>query len=467
MITILSLAILAMSFTQDIKLAVPNAAEQKKAEAEIRAVFKDEFAKKERDAKRSLAQRLLTESADAKNTPASRYAVLLLSRDLAIDSLDVTTAFKSIEAVEKLYDMAKPPLAGATFTSNLNALKIDALNKAQKAAITPEESAIIGEAYLRVAEDSARDRNFSDALNAAQAAEKYGRTAKCPGIPERASSCGKEVNELAKEDEEWGKAITTKADDPAARLVKGRYSLFVIGDEKSAFENLLGCSDEGLKKVAKLEAGGASSCEAMLAIAEGWASLASKETSILNKRRYKERALKWFDAAIKDSGGIQRTKIEKRMVEIARPVFYRGINLAGTPLMIDGHQWEGKGSASVIHAGQELNLPQVTLKPATDANRAQMIKSFIWNSAGTSVTVSEIPKGIYQVYLYTWEDNESAQYDLLLQKKQILTGYKTGDAGHWEKLGPWTLTISDGKLEFTAVGNSANFSGIEIWKMSP
>lgn len=318
----LALVFLALSLTvhaavnQDQKLPIPSSSDLKKAEAEIRAVFKDEFAKKDREAKREMAQRLLVESTDEKNTTASRYAVLLLSRDLAVESLDIATLFKSIESIENLYDVGKSPLAGATFTRNVNALKIEALNKAQKIATSTEDAGSLGDAYFKVAEEALREKVFEDALAAAQVSEKYGRSSKSPGLSERASILSKEISELWKEDEEFGKAVTSKSDDAAARLVKGRYTLFVIGEEKTGIDNLLGCSDDGLKAVAKMEASGPLSSDAMLPIAEAWFALSGKETSPLNKRRYKERAIRWFERALKDAGGIQRIKIEKRLSEL-------------------------------------------------------------------------------------------------------------------------------------------------------
>src|SRR3954470_18447018 len=93
---------------QDQKLPVPDAADQRKAEAEIRSVFKEDFVKKTRDGKRAFAARLLAEAADAKNTPTSRYVVLLLSRDLAVEALDVGTILASIDQLGKLYEVTKP-----------------------------------------------------------------------------------------------------------------------------------------------------------------------------------------------------------------------------------------------------------------------------------------------------------------------------------------------------------------------
>jgi hypothetical protein len=311
-------ALVLLLSAQDQKLPVPDAADQKKAEAEIRSVFKEDFAKKTRDVKRALALRLLNEAADAKNTPASRYVVLLLSRDLAVEALDVGTIIASIDQLGKLYDVAKPSLTGATFTSSSNALKVSALNSAQKYATTPEDSALLGDAYLKVAEDTLKDKLFDDALSAAQAAEKYTKAAKATSALERAGQLVKEIPELKKEDDLFATAITTKADDPAAKLVKGRYSLFVVGDDKAGIENLVGCSDEGLKGVAKLEAAKPVAAELMVDIAEAWLALARREESPLQKHRYQERARGWFEEAMKNAGGILRTKIEKRLAELQK-----------------------------------------------------------------------------------------------------------------------------------------------------
>jgi hypothetical protein len=300
---------------QDQKLPVPDAADQRKAEAEIRSVFKEDFVKKTRDGKRAFAARLLAEAADAKNTPTSRYVVLLLSRDLAVEALDVGTILASIDQLGKLYEVTKPLLTGATFSSSSNALKVSAFNNAQKFATSPEDASLLGDAYLKVAEDTLKEKLFDDALSSAQAAEKYAKAAKASSALERAVQLTKEIPELKKEEDLFGTAITTKADDPTAKLVKGRYSLFVVGDDKAGIDHLLGCSDEGLKSVAKLEAAKPMTAEAMAEVAEAWFALSKKEEILLQKRRYKNRARSWFDDAMKNAGGIARTKIEKRLAE--------------------------------------------------------------------------------------------------------------------------------------------------------
>jgi len=311
------LAVLLLTLPgQDGKLAVPSPADQKKAEADVRSAFKEDFSKKTRDGKKALGQKLLIESADVKNGTVARFVVLQLSRDLAVESVDTLTILAAIERMFGLYDLAKPPLTGASFTSNASALKFAGLVAAQRFATSPEDHQALCEGYLKISEESLRDRLFDDALSAAQAAEKSARSAKASALVERTGVLVKEIPELKKEDETFGTLITSKADDPAARLVKGRYLLFVVGDSKAAIEMLLGCSDEGLKNLAKLESSAPTTADSMMEVAEAWLAIAGKEDSALQKRRYRSQARKWFEEAFKVAGGIAKAKIEKRLKDL-------------------------------------------------------------------------------------------------------------------------------------------------------
>jgi hypothetical protein len=52
-----------------------------------------------------------------------------------------------------------------------------------------------------------------------------------------------------------------------------------------------------------------------------------------------------------------------------------------------------------------------------------------------------------------------------VQGKDVLKGYNSGPAGHWDRLGPWTAVVTDGVIEVKSSGGDANFSGLEVWKM--
>jgi hypothetical protein len=96
-----------------------------------------------------------------------------------------------------------------------------------------------------------------------------------------------------------------------------------------------------------------------------------------------------------------------------------------------------------------------------------MIRTSAFARGGTVAKVYNLPPGAYQVFLYVWEDNDPAVFDLVVQGKEVLKGYSSGAAGHWDKLGPYPASTADGVLELHSVGaGDANFSGLEIWKAS-
>ena len=145
--------------------------------------------------------------------------------------------------------------------------------------------------------------------------------------------------------------------------------------------------------------------------------------------------------------------------------FLRGLNLNGPALTIDGHDWEGQESKCYRCRGNAFDNQSVPLRPATDRNRAKMIRSSRWGG-DIDVELLEIPSGTCQVFLYVWEDNDPEQYRILLNDQTVVTSYNSGRAGHWERLGPWKLAVEGGSIRISARGGAANLSGIEVWSGS-
>lgn len=142
---------------------------------------------------------------------------------------------------------------------------------------------------------------------------------------------------------------------------------------------------------------------------------------------------------------------------------YRAFSLNGPATVIDGRRWEGKGAADVsVPAGFEnQNVPLV---PPVDDAKAQMIRASVFDRNGSYVKVDKVPPGNYLVYLWIWEDNASQTVDLFVQGKEVMKAYSSGEAGHWDRLGPWPASVTTGLLEVRASAGDANFSGLEIWK---
>ncbi len=143
-------------------------------------------------------------------------------------------------------------------------------------------------------------------------------------------------------------------------------------------------------------------------------------------------------------------------------VFFRGLNLNGPAVLIDGNLWEGADSKNYVCKDKAFEQQNVTLIPATDAERAKMIRSSRWN--GNRVELKNIPKGTFTVFLYVWEDNNPETYEIRLNGKSVVPKFNSGSTGNWQKLGPWYVDESDGSIELTSQGGAANFSGIELWQ---
>ncbi|WP_242510165.1 Ig-like domain-containing protein, partial [Hymenobacter persicinus] len=148
----------------------------------------------------------------------------------------------------------------------------------------------------------------------------------------------------------------------------------------------------------------------------------------------------------------------------ANATFFRALNIGGSAATIDGRTWEASGSAANFQInGNSFENQAITLNPATDAERATMIRSSVYDGA-ISATVSGVTTGTYLVYLYVWEDNNAETFNINVEGQTVQSNYNSGTAGHWDRLGPFTANVADGNITIGTTGGHANLSGIEIWK---
>ncbi|MDB5268491.1 MAG: Delta-60 repeat protein/Por secretion system C-terminal sorting [Hymenobacter sp.] len=145
--------------------------------------------------------------------------------------------------------------------------------------------------------------------------------------------------------------------------------------------------------------------------------------------------------------------------------FYRAINLNGPALTLDGHAWVGSTAPNYSTNGASFQNQNVPLVPATDAARAGMIRASVYGPS-LKLTLSAVPAGTYQAYLYVWEDNNPEVYSLSLNGQVVRANYNSGPAGTWAKLGPYPVTLGPaGTIRFTTAGSGwPNFSGVELWQ---
>ncbi|GAA3995360.1 hypothetical protein GCM10022408_02250 [Hymenobacter fastidiosus] len=151
----------------------------------------------------------------------------------------------------------------------------------------------------------------------------------------------------------------------------------------------------------------------------------------------------------------------------ANATFFRGINVNGAAVTVDGRAWEAAaGAANVQLIGTPFADQNATLNPATDAARATLIRSSLYGTS-TSAAISNVASATYIVYLYVWEDNNSQNFKVMLEGQTVLANHTSGAAGRWDRLGPFTASVTDGTINVATSGGDANLSGVEIWKQNP
>lgn len=149
-----------------------------------------------------------------------------------------------------------------------------------------------------------------------------------------------------------------------------------------------------------------------------------------------------------------------------KPGFYRAINLGGPALTIDGQAWEAQqGAPDFWTDAGGFDNQIVPLEPPLEGPKAKMIRDSVFRREGVTVALGNVPAGRYQVFCFIWEDNSNQIFDILLNTRVVKERHNSGGPGHWERLGPWTVDVTDGRIELRCGAGDANISGIEVWRV--
>jgi hypothetical protein len=95
-----------------------------------------------------------------------------------------------------------------------------------------------------------------------------------------------------------------------------------------------------------------------------------------------------------------------------------------------------------------------------------MIRSYVAKK-NLSLSLTALPSATYQVYLYVWEDSNTPQnYSIQINGLNALSNYNSGQAGTWNRLGPFQTSVSNGVINISTKGGTADFSGVELWQVN-
>jgi hypothetical protein len=146
-------------------------------------------------------------------------------------------------------------------------------------------------------------------------------------------------------------------------------------------------------------------------------------------------------------------------------VFYRAVNLNGPALSIDGNAWEAGGEASnCLVSGRPFDQAAASLAPPADEEKSRMLQTGVTVAGSMSVLLGRVPAGTYRVFLYVWAGEGVGRFGVSLDGREVMPDREAGDAGRWERLGPWDAEVRQGILALRCSGGALNVCGIEVWR---
>lgn len=172
------------------KSPFPSQDEANAALGTIKDVFKDEYkGLKTSDDRRILAKKFIRQAVDPSNSPAMVYALISEAARIAADAGDVeSVAEASFLLSEQFY-------GEDVYPARYKMLKAV---ESSKAKLPPEDMAVLGEEYLKFADETISNEDFNDALQLAADAGAIAVKAKNKELAAKALEKKKEKSKSAK-----------------------------------------------------------------------------------------------------------------------------------------------------------------------------------------------------------------------------------------------------------------------------
>jgi hypothetical protein len=318
--TVLMGAGLGLSSLQaDDRAAVPSKEEISKAEALVRDLFKAEYARTKTSDRLALAAKLLEQAKETKEEPAARYVLLREARDIAARAGDVTVAMDAADEIAGAYQVNTAAMRAATAdrlvsvittTTAATTLTDILLASAAEARSTDDFDGEL--ALLKVADSAALKTRSVSLMSTVRARRKAAETFKSESDKVKAHL----------------ETLKTTPDDPAANLAVGRFRCLFKNDWPGGLANLAKGSDEKLKEAAEKDKQAAEGGDTeQLAAGDSWYDLAAKADPAV-KAALQGRAHHWYSGVVANLTGLAKTRIEKRIEELAAATEARGDKVA-------------------------------------------------------------------------------------------------------------------------------------------
>jgi hypothetical protein len=278
--------------TQPAVINVPSQAEQQRALQELKKIFKDDIANANtKEGKIALAKTFLQTAIGTKDM-VLKYVLLTQAQTLASQNGDGATAMAAVNVLVKEFSV-KDPLATRA-------------NVALKAkGVTYEQvSQLIDEALNQDNYPLAK-RLASVGVRIASDEQKPEAVAKSRAITQTSLAFGRVKSSLVK--------LEASPDDTRANRAVGEYYAFYKQDWQKGLPYLVKSGDKTLVTLAQLDMTNPKEAAEQAALGDEWWDYAERQKGIV-QNNIKERAKAWYEKALPSLTGVEKIRVEKRVL---------------------------------------------------------------------------------------------------------------------------------------------------------
>jgi hypothetical protein len=253
----------------------------------------------------ALARRLLNSAAEEKTNTPTRYSLLLVARDIAIEAGDVDTAAEAVDCIAE------------SFTVDALKLKLELANSLERTARAPHAKADLVRLYKTLIVQAIGAEQFEAGRKVSQAAVNFSRNTDDSGLVREIANAAQRLREAEAFYNNSKRAHVTLASNPsdaAASLLVGKYYCFYKSDWAIGLPHLARGSDPKLKTLAAKELANPQGADDQIALSDAWWA-ASESAPGSTRAVIGLHAAEWYRKALPQSSGLTRTRIEKRLAD--------------------------------------------------------------------------------------------------------------------------------------------------------
>lgn len=289
------------------RLPLPSAAQRQESDAAIAEVYGKEIeAARSASDKLALAGKLIQAALDGDN-PTHRFALLNKARSVAVAAGDVPTALRVVDEMVRGYEI--DPLQADRIT----------LQEIAAGAGTPSQNVQVAQYAAELLEEAIDAERFDDATFFGNLGLKAARSASSHEMVKSLVQRGKQLQKIVQAADEVKAsqaALLKDPNDAGANLALGRFYCLLKRDWAKGLPLLTRGSDAGLKAAAQKELAPPATGAARKEVADAWWKLAEAQTEEAQES-LQIHALHWYQQALPDLGGLDKSVVEKRLSQSA------------------------------------------------------------------------------------------------------------------------------------------------------